>query len=61
LTGDGAAALVASLLAHLGYRPTAPGDAVPFTADHAAALERANRAVADGCIDEARRALDTLL
>ena len=61
LTGAGAAALAAALLAHLGYRPTAPGDAVPFTPDHAAALERAGRAMAAGRQDEARRALDDLL
>ena len=61
LMGDGAAALVASLLAHLGYRPTAPGDAVPFTADHAAAIDLAGRALAAARRDEARRALDALL
>jgi len=61
LTGEGIAALVSAILERLGYRPTAPGDAVPFTAAQAEALQSARSALADGRPDDARRALGSLI
>ena len=61
LHGDGMEALGESVLARLGWRPPAPGDAVPFTAAQAAAIERARDALAEGCLERAWRLLDALL
>jgi tRNA modification GTPase len=61
LTGEGIAALTSAILNRLGYRPTAPGDAVPLTAAQAEALQSARRALADGRTDEARRVLAPLI
>jgi tRNA U34 5-carboxymethylaminomethyl modifying GTPase MnmE/TrmE len=61
LTGDGIPALVAELLARLRWRAPGPGEAVPFTAEQAAALEAAHGALAAGRTDEAQRVLQSLL
>ncbi|MCX5675923.1 MAG: 50S ribosome-binding GTPase, partial [Planctomycetota bacterium] len=62
LTGDGIPALVAELLARLGWRAVAwATEAVPFTAEQAAALEAAREALADGRAKEARATLAALL
>jgi small GTP-binding protein len=61
LTGDGIPALVAELLARLGWRAPGPGEAVPFTAEQAAAIESAREALAAGRAEEARATLAALL
>ncbi|MBE3096182.1 MAG: 50S ribosome-binding GTPase [Planctomycetes bacterium] len=62
LTGDGIPALVAELLARLGWRAVAwATEAVPFTAEQAAAIESAREALADGRAEEARATLAALL
>jgi tRNA modification GTPase len=61
LTGEGAPALVAALLARLGWQAPGPGAAVPFTAEQAAAIESAQEALADGRAQEARATLAALL
>ena len=62
LTGDGIPALVAELLARLGWPAEAgAGEAVPFTAEQAAAIESAREALADGRAEEARATLAALL
>jgi tRNA modification GTPase len=62
LTGDGIAVLAETILARLGYRPpAAAGEAVPFTAAQAAAIERARDALAEDCLEKAWRLLDALL
>jgi tRNA modification GTPase len=61
LTGDGIPALVAELLARLGWQAPGPGEAVPFTAEQAAAIESAREALADGRAEEARATLAALL
>ncbi|HUX17189.1 MAG TPA: GTPase [Phycisphaerae bacterium] len=61
LTGDGIEALVGSVLARLGWRPpAAAGDAVPFTAAQAGALERARDALARGDSAAAKERLESL-
>jgi len=47
-TGEGIPALVAEVLRQLGWRPPAPGEAVPFTPAQAEALAAAREAVAAG-------------
>jgi tRNA modification GTPase len=61
LTGEGLPALTAAILERLGWRPPAPGAAVPFTAGQAQALEASRKALADGRTDEARAHLGALL
>jgi len=61
LTGDGIPALVAELLARLGWQAPGPGEAVPFTTEQAAALEAAHGALAAGRTDAAQRGLQSLL
>jgi tRNA modification GTPase len=60
LVGDGIEALTESVLARLGYRPPAPGDAVPFTAAQAEAIERARDALATGDSEVAKERLESL-
>ena len=60
LHGDGMEALGETILARLGYRPTAYGDAVPFTAAQAGALERARDALARGDAAVAKERLESL-
>jgi len=60
-TGEGVEALAAAILARLGYAPTAPGEAVPFTAEQAKALEAAKQALASGRAADAARAVAALL
>ncbi|MCX5654291.1 MAG: hypothetical protein NTY65_06560, partial [Planctomycetota bacterium] len=61
LTGEGVPALVAAVLEKFGWRAPAPGEAVPFTADHALALAAAREALAAGRADEAAARLKALL
>jgi tRNA modification GTPase len=61
LTGEGMPALVEALLENLGWRAPAPGEAVPFTADQAAALAAAREALTAGRVDEATARLKALL
>jgi tRNA modification GTPase len=61
LTGEGVEALTAAILERLGWRPPAPGAAVPFTAGQAHALEAARKALADRRTNEARAHLAALL
>jgi hypothetical protein len=61
LTGEGIAALAAAVLERVGYRPTAAGDAVPFTAAQADALRSARDALAAGRTDDARRTLRSII
>jgi hypothetical protein len=49
-----------AILARLGYQATAPGDAVPFTAAQAEALERARDALARGDSAAAKERLESL-
>jgi len=61
LTGDGIEALAESVLARLGWRPpAAAGEAVPFTAAQAAAIERARDALATGDSAAAKERLESL-
>jgi len=61
LHGDGMDALGQAILARLGWRPpAAAGDAVPFTAVQAAALERARDALATGDSAAAKERLESL-
>ena len=60
-TGEGMPVLVAAVLEKLGWRAPLPGDAVPFTADQAAALSAAREAIAAGRVDEAAERLKALL
>ena len=61
LHGDGMEALGETILARLGYRPpAAAGDAVPFTAAQAAAIERARDALATGDSAAAKERLESL-
>ena len=61
LTGEGAAALVAAVLEKVGWRAPGPGEAAPFTADHAEALAAARALLAAGRTDDAAEQLRTLL
>jgi tRNA modification GTPase len=61
LTGEGIAALAAAVLERVGYRPTAAGDAVPFTAAQAEALRTARSALAAARTDDARRTLASII
>ena len=60
-TGQGLDALTRAVLDRLGYRAPAPGDAVPFTPEQAAALENARNLLAAGRAAEARQTLARLL
>ena len=60
LAGEGIEALAESVLARLGYQATAPGEAVPFTAAQAAAIERARDALATGDSAAAKERLESL-
>lgn len=61
LNGDGIEALAESVLARLGWRPpAAAGEAVPFTAAQAGALERARDALATGDSVAAKERLESL-
>ena len=60
LTGEGIPALTAAILDRLGYRPPAPGDAVPFTAAQAEALQSARSALGAGNAEEACRCLESI-
>jgi len=60
LSGDGIAALMAEVLARLGYRPTGPGEAVPVTREQAEALRGALESVEVGDAAAARLALAAL-
>ena len=60
LHGDGMDAMGRAILARLGYQATAPGDAVPFTAAQAEALERARDALARGDSAAAKERLESL-
>ena len=60
LTGAGIPALVASVLARLGWQAPAPGEAVPFTPDQAAALRQARDLVAAARPADARVLLAAL-
>jgi tRNA modification GTPase len=61
LHGDGIAALGRAILARLGWRPpAAAGEAVPFTAAQAAAIERARDALARGDSEAAKESLESL-
>jgi len=57
LTGKGVEELSAAILARLGYAPAAPGEAVPFTAEQAKALEAAKKALAAGRAADAAQAV----
>ena len=61
LNGDGIATLAERILARLGWRPPAPGEAVPFTAAQAEALERARDALARGNSASAKNGLASLV
>jgi len=61
LTGEGAAALAAAVLARLGWRAADPGAAVPLTPEQAAALRQARDLVAAGRTVEARRILEAVV
>jgi len=62
LHGDGIAALAESVLARLGWRPpAAAGEAVPFTATQATAIERARDALARGESAAAKERLASLV
>ena len=61
LRGDGMDALGLAILARLGWRPpAAAGEAVPFTAAQAAAIERARDALATGDSEAAKERLESL-
>jgi len=60
LTGEGITALATAVLARLGYRPTRPGAAVPFTQEQAEALRKARQLVDAGDAAAARQALAVL-
>ena len=60
-TGEGVERLAAAILARLGYAPTAPSKAVPFTTEQAKALEAARKALAAGQAADAARAVAALL
>jgi tRNA modification GTPase len=60
LHGDGVDALGRAILARLGWRPTASGEAVPFTAAQAGALQRAGDALAKGNLAAAKESLESL-
>jgi tRNA modification GTPase len=61
LTGEGIPDLVTAVLEKLIWLAPAPGEAVPFTADQAAALTAAREALAAGRADEAAARLKALL
>ncbi|MGB2802661.1 MAG: GTPase, partial [Phycisphaerae bacterium] len=62
LNGDGIATLAERILARLGWRPpAAAGEAVPFTAAQAEALERARDALARGNSASAKNGLASLV
>jgi len=60
LTGEGMPGLVAAVLEKLIWRAPAPGEAVPFTADQAEALQAARDALAAGRTDEAAQRLSEI-
>ena len=61
LTGEGVERLATVILARLGYAPTAPGEAVPFTVEQAKALEAAKQALVAGRTADAAQAVEALL
>jgi len=61
LTGEGLPALVAAVLEKLGWRTPAPGEAAPFTEDHASVLAAAREDLAAGRADEAAERVKALL
>jgi len=61
LTGEGVEELSAAILARLGYAPTEPGEAVPFTVEQASALEAARQALAADRAADAAHAVKALL
>lgn len=60
-TGEGVEALNAAVPASLGWRRPAPGEAVPFSADQAAALDQARQALLAGRPADAARLLAAML
>ena len=61
LTGQGVDARIASALDAMGYRAPEAGEAVPFEAEQAAALEAARAAMEAGRPADAARTLESLL
>jgi tRNA modification GTPase len=61
LTGAGTPALVAAVLARLGWHAPSPGEAVPFTPEQAAALRQARDFLAAGRAADARTCLAAVL